>query len=53
MDFKMFIESSLLLHDVSSLSVREVSVVSRLLSFASFINDLDPGGNGGTCGGRH
>ena len=52
MDFKISIESSRLVRDVSYLSVREVSLVSVLSSFASFLNDLNPEGNGGTCGGR-
>ena len=51
MAFKFYMESSILVRDVSSLSVREVSVVSGLSSFASFLNDLNLGGNGGTCGG--
>ena len=41
------------IYHVSSLSVREVCLVSGLSSFASFINDLNTGGNEGTCGGRH
>ena len=53
MDFTFSIESYILVSDVLSLSVREVSVVSGLSHFASFLNDLNPGGNGGTCGGRH
>ena len=53
MDFKFSIESSQLVCDVSSLSVREVSVVSGLSSFVSFINYLFPEENGGTCDGRH
>ena len=53
MDFKFSIEPSRLVRDVSSLSVREVSVVLGLSSFPSFLNDLNPGGNVSTCGGRH
>ena len=53
MNFTFSIESYRLVHDISSLSVREVSVVSGISSFASFINDLDPGGNRGTCGGSY
>ena len=30
-----------------------MSVVSGLSSFASFLNYLNPEGNGGTCGGRN
>ena len=52
-DFTFLIESYRLVRDVSSLSVREVSVVSGLSSFAWFLNDLNPGGNGGTCGVKH
>ena len=51
--FTFSIESYRLVRDVSSLLVREVSVVSGLSSFASFLNDLNPGVNGGRCGGRH
>ena len=50
MDFIFSVELSRLVRDVSSLSVREVSIVSGLSSFASFINDLNTGGNVGTCG---
>ena len=39
--------------DVSYLSVREVSVVSGLLSFSSFPNYLIPEENGGMSNGRH
>ena len=53
MNPKFSIESHQLVREVSSLSVRDVSVVSGLSSFASFLNDLKPGGNGGKCGGRH
>ena len=53
MAFTFSIESSRLVRDVLSLSVREVSVVLLLSSFASFINDLNPRLNGGSCGGRH
>ena len=53
MAFKFSIESSRLVRDVSSSSVREVSVVLGLSSFASFLNYLNPGENGGTCGGSH
>ena len=52
-DFKFTIESSWLVRDVSSLSVREVSVVSGLSPFFLFLNDLNPVGNGVTCGGSH
>ena len=52
MAFKFSIEPYRLVHDVSYLSVPEVSIVSGLESFASFLNDLNPGRNGGTCGGR-
>ena len=51
-DYKFSIESSRLVHDISPLSVNEVYVVSGLSLFASFLDDLNPGGNGGTCGGR-
>ena len=47
------IESSQLVCDISSLSVSEVSTVSELSSFTSFIYDFIPGGNVDTCGGRH
>ena len=50
--FTFTIESSSLVRDVSSLLVREVSVVSGLSSFSSFLNDLNPGGNLGKSGGR-
>ena len=53
MAFTFSIEPSRLVRDVSSLSVNEVSVVSLLSSFALFLNDLNPGGNGGMCGGRY
>ena len=52
MDF-LSTESSCLVRDVSCLSVREVFVVSGLSSSASFLNDLNPGENGNTCGVRH
>ena len=53
MAFTFSIESSQLVCEVSYLSVREVSVVSGLSSFASFLNYLFPEENGGTCDGRH
>ena len=53
MDFTFSIESYRLVRDLSSLSVREVSIVSELLSFASFLNDLNPGVNGDACDERH
>ena len=53
MAFKFSIESSQLVCDVSSLSVREVSVVAVLSSFASFLNDLIPEENGGMCDGKY
>ena len=53
MYFTFLIELSRLVGDVSYLSVNEVSIVSGLSLFASFLNDLNPGGNVGTCGGRH
>ena len=52
MDLTFSIESYQLVGDISCLSVREVSLVSGLSSFASFHNDLNPGGNGGTYGVR-
>ena len=51
--FTFYIELSWLVRDVSSLSVREVSIVSGLSSFALFLNNLNIGGNGGMCGGSH
>ena len=51
--FQIFYRIILINIDVSYLSVREVSLVLVLSSFASFLNDLDPGGNEGTCGGSH
>ena len=53
MDLKFSIESYQLVRDVLSLSLREVSVVSGLSSFASFPNDLNPGEIVGTCGRTH
>ena len=53
MDLTFSTEPSLLVRDISYLSVLEVSVVSGLSSFASFLNDLNPGENGGMCGRRH
>ena len=53
MDFTLSIESSRLVCNVSSLSVREVSAVSGLSSFASFIIYLNLEENGGTCDGRN
>ena len=53
MVFTFSIESPQVVRDVSSLSVREVYVVSGLSSFASFLNGLNIGGNGVTHGGRH
>ena len=53
MAFAFSIESSRLVCDVSSLSVREVSVVSGLSSFSSFLNDLIPEKNGGASDLRH
>ena len=48
--FTFSIESYRLVRDASYLSVREVSIVSGLFSFASFLNDLNSGGNrGGHC----
>ena len=52
MDFTFSIKSSRSVRDVSSLSVREVSIVSGLSQFSFFLNDLNPGVNVGTCGGR-
>ena len=42
MDFTFSIESSRRVLDVSSLSVREVSIVSWSSSFSSFLNSLNP-----------
>ena len=53
MDFIFSIESYQVVREVSSLSLREVYLFLGFSSFASFLNDLNPGGNGGTCGGRH
>ena len=53
MGFTLSIESSWVVREVSSLPVCEVSVVSGLSSFDSFLNDLNPEQNGGMCDGRH
>ena len=53
MDFTFYVESSQLVRDASYLSVREVSIVSGLSSFASFLNDLIQEENGGTSDVRH
>ena len=51
MNFTFSIESYRLVRDVSSLSVCGAYVISGLSPYASFLNYLNPGGNGGTCGG--
>ena len=52
MDLTFSIESSQSVRDLSYLSVRHVFIFSGLSSFVSFPNDLNPGMNGGTYGGR-
>ena len=50
--FIFSIESYLSVHDVSSLSVREVSVYPGWTPSASFCNELNPGEKLGMFGGR-
>ena len=52
MDFIFSIESSRLVCDLSSSSVREAHKVSGISSFDWFFNDLYPEENGGMCDGK-
>ena len=52
LEFHIFLLSYQSVREISSLSVCEVSLLLGLSSFASFINDFNPGGNGGMCVGR-